>query len=558
MQQWMQRSIVFGMALLIALVILRHPVATNDGPVHVAFSNQILNQQGADHPLQHLAYQVQLKPNPNLAVYLLMAGLMKVFSASFAESFIQVLCLVGPVLAAYFAIYTIQPKNAWLSFFVLPISFNQMFFLGLYNHCISTAAFFLVIGTYFWMMKAPSIARAAVLAATLVLTFFCHASGFLMSVAGIDTLAATQVLLSWIRHRRILPAVKEHWYTFLASAAPFPLAALFLASGDKGTPVYGIHLGQRIKDFVKLHELAVNFPLRDRFTAMAVSGLLIAVVSVVIARILLNRTELPPQRKDQAIAAMVAGLVSIAIMLVFPDTMGGGWTHFRRFEIFPYFWAILVLAFDSFSTLVVGGMIAVSTSAAIALLISTMIRQAMVREQMAPLAEVDRLIGNHCTVLPIVPQSRPIGNYRQQEWMQYEPYFESASRLELTGDRVVLFNYLARLDAYPVHFQQSVEPQANIFRWKPLERSVQIKYVDINNFERDSGLRVDYILLWGEPEKKQPILEQQVRSAITNFGVIYKSPDGRVTLYERQNGLNGMCLASPPAMASEGVKAGGQ
>jgi len=111
-----------------------------------------------------------------------------------------------------------------------------------------------------------------------------------------------------------------------------------------------------------------------------------------------------------------------------------------------------------------------------------------------------------------------------------------------------LFNYLARLDAYPVHFQPSMEPQEHIFHWKPHQSEILIEKVDLPEFEKSSGISVDYILLWGSLKSAQPGMPDQVQQALFDFSVIYKSPDGLVMLYKRQSGGNGFCVA--PALPS--------
>jgi hypothetical protein len=550
MRQSAYRGVLLGLVILTILLILPHPLATNDGPVHLAFSHLILTAHQPDYPLQDQIYTIGLKVNPNLLVYLLMATLMRSFSPGVVESLVQILCLCGPILAAYFAISRINPKNAWLSIFVLPISLNQMFFLGLYNHCISTAAFFLAIGTYFWMSKSPSLPRALALSGTLILAFVCHASGFIMSMAGIGTLAGTAIVLQWRRERRIVPALIEQRYVLGAMLASCPLAGWFLRSGTKSVTEYGVSLSRRIWQFSKLQELAVNYPLRDRFVAGFISALLLVAFAFASRRLVRNRTVMSPQQRQQALGAIAGTLVAMVIMLAFPDNMGGGWTHFRRFEIYPYYWIILVLAFDSFSSIFAGVLLASGSAATVFLFASTIVRQNMIHKQMAPLAAVDQLIGNHCTVLPLVLESRPVGIYKQREWMQYEPFYQSASRLELTGDRVVLFNYLARLDAYPVHFHPSMEPQRLIFHWKPQQSEVWIEKVDIPEFEKSSGIPVDYILLWGSFKSARPGMTPQVQAALSGFSAVYKSDDGLVMLYKRQSGDKDLCMAAPVSMVT--------
>jgi hypothetical protein len=201
MERWVYRTFVVGLMLLVAILIAPHPIATNDGPVHLAFSNLMVTLHQPGHPLQQKAYYISLGPYPNLTIYILLDSLIRVVPPDIAESVIQILSIVGPIAACYFALGMINPRNVWLAVFLLPLSLNQMFFLGLYNHCISIAAFFLAIATYYWMLKAPSFARAAAVSGLLILAFFSHASGFIMAFAGIATISAILATRSYFRSR---------------------------------------------------------------------------------------------------------------------------------------------------------------------------------------------------------------------------------------------------------------------------------------------------------------------------------------------------------------------
>ena len=547
MQRWVYRVILLGLMFAAALPLARHAAVTSDGPVHVAFANLMATMPQAGHPLQQQAYTINSRPTPNLAVYLLLSALMRVSSPDIAESVVQILCLIAPVAACWFAIGRIDPKNVWLAVFVLPLSINQMFFLGLYNHCLSTAAFFLAIGTYFWMVKAPSILRALALAVSLMLTFFCHASGFIMAFAGIATMAAVSCVIPAFRDGSARRAIRRQIYTLVALLAPLPLAVLFLASGPRSgdRAHYGVSVLARLRQFFTLQLLAVNLP-RDTYIAQWVAVILLVALAYAIVRMILRRKDISGDRLEQVVGALAAALVSAAIMMLFPDNMGGGWTHFRRFEVFPYFWALLVLAFESFPMPVIGGMIAAGSATGLVLVSSVVSRQDLVREQAAPLAEVDHRIGSHCTVLPIVFKSRPDDNTGNPVWMTYGPYFQAASRLELTGDRVVLFNFLARLNVYPVRFRPNIEPQEQIFHWKPRQEQTAIKTIDVEGFERASNIRVDAILLWTSQGEIPEASHQQFANAVAQFNAVYTSSDGSMTLYRRKQGGNSLCTIVAP------------
>lgn len=549
MPRWVYRSILIGLMLLAVASVARFPAATNDGPAHLAFSNLLATMRQPNHPLQQQAYSISLRPNPNLAVYLLMAAMLRVFSPATVESIVQILCLIGPITACWFAIRMIDPeaaRNVWLAVFILPLTLNQMFFLGLYNHCISMAVFFLVVGTYFWMIKSPSFVRALALAACLVLTFLCHASGFIMAFAGVTVLSGTSFTFSLLRDRRLIAALRQQRYALTALLAPLPLAALFLASGGKGNTAYGDGIRYRLKKFATLQILAVDFH-RDTYVAWALSAILLAAFVIVTLRILARREQMPEQRRELAIATIAAALVSAAIMMAFPDSMGGGWTHFRRFEIFPFFWGILILAFHSYSLRIAAAMMAAGATTGVLLMSTMIMRQTLIHQELAPLAEIDRQVGSHCTVLPIVLEKKPWDETGKPVWIDYQPYFHSTSRLELTGDRVVLFNYLARLDVYPIRFRPNFEPQSHIFHWPPRWEKTTISTIDIDGFEASSGVKVDYILQWGFFNEVPEDLRQQTQSATSQFDAVYKSPDGSATLFHRRGGGNNFCTA--PAVA---------
>ncbi len=323
--------------LLVVILIAPHALVTNDGPVHLAFSSLMATMHQPGHPLQERAYSISLRPNPNLAVYFLLDALIRATSPGIAESILQILSIIGPIAACYFALLMINPKNVWLAVFILPLSLNQMFFLGLYNHCISTAAFFLTIGCYLWMIKAPSVRRAVALSGALVLTFLCHASGFIMAFAGIGVMSGTSFVLALLRGRGVRSGLWEQRYLLAAMLGPLPIVFLFLASATKGNSAqYGVSVLSRLKQFGTLNELAVNLE-RDVYIGEALSVILLVAFAVGAARIIMNRREMAPLVRDQAIATLAAALASGIIMMAFPDNMGGGWTHFRRFEIFPFF-----------------------------------------------------------------------------------------------------------------------------------------------------------------------------------------------------------------------------
>ena len=231
----------------------------------------------------------------------------------------------------------------------------------------------------------------------------------------------------------------------------------------------------------------------------------------------------------------------LVLALTFPDRLGGGWLHFERMALFPYFGAALCLACCPIPKPVQAVLASFAVMATLALLGDTVTLQWEIAHQMGPLADVNRLIGAHCSVLPIVLSSKPLDKDGRSLVMSYNPYFQVASRLELTDDRVALFNYQARSDVYPVLFQAGHDTQDLIFHWVPMQESTAIRTIDIERFEASSGMPVDYILQWGPLSAAAPELRQHVLRTEQGAERVYEAPDGRVALFRRATGRRSRC-----------------
>ena len=535
--------VVFGaLALLVVIVIVQQPFATNDGPVHMAFADLIANFHDQGRELQRDAYRVDLRLTPNLLPYLLMALLIDLSSVRIAESVIQILCLLGPTVASWLALRTIRRENAWLAVFVFPLSLNQLFFLGLYNYCLSTALFFLVVASYWRLNEVRSIAWSVVLGASLTLILTTHAGGFVAAMSGVGALIAAHVVLTWRREKvGFLVALMQQWHAVLAMLIPLPLLLMSL-SESAGAPVfYGPSLWERTISSGRLSILRQTGGT-DSIIALALSLGLLGLLAWAVVRLLRERATLAGKQVGAMVATLAALATSVGLMFVFPDTMGGGWTHFYRLILFPYFWILLLLAQQSFSNSEKVGMLGFATAISFALLGTTMTNEALVRAQMEPLQQVDRFVGEHCTVLPVILESRPVDSSGGAIATTRMPYFHAANRLEAHSDRVVLFNYLARLPNYPVRFLPQVEPQNLIFHWPPHYRGTTFDVVDLHRFEEASGIPVDYLLLIGDPQRQQGNLKDALYALTKSTQQLFGSRDQRVNLYLRPHQANSRCV----------------
>jgi hypothetical protein len=241
------------------------------------------------------------------------------------------------------------------------------------------------------------------------------------------------------------------------------------------------------------------------------------------------------------IGAMAAAFL---LMLSFPDTMGGGWTHFRRFVPLTFFSIILFLGVRPLSDRLKLAVMGVAALASFGLVVTTVYKQYEAQIQSQPLSRLASHIGKHCSVLPIVLNDRPVAAGGEPVKLHYEPFFQAPYLLGIENDRVVLFNYLARLKVYPVHFNPSMEPQQQLFHWKPNQEDVKVKDLDIDGFERSSGLSVDYILVWG-PEAKAPLkVREELEKQAQMSKVVFEDRDSGLKLYQRPKSPFSLCVTA--------------
>lgn len=508
-------------SVLLASVL---PIYTNDGPAHLGIANFLAH--AVEGSLATDMYRSNDTLNPNVAAYLVLIPLLKFVSTDHAESVVQLIALLGPPLAAYFAIAQIRYDRAWLAILILPLSFNQCFFLGLYNFCFSIVAFFLTLGAYFWMLRSDATKRVLFPIAMLYLAFFAHAAGFIAALVSIASLALMRVGLELRIHRTWGKSILSLKREFLIAASLTPLAWLMLTSNSKGPVIYGTWLQGRLLDLATLRILEVN-ALSDAKIGLVLNLVLIGGVVWGIVRLWFARAALSEDMAGLAGAvALVAALTLQA--LLFPDVMGGGWTHFLRMCLFPALTAPFCFAYLPLGSRTKAVIAIVAVGASVGLLASTMHTQGKVKEELAHLEAIDRIVGQHCAVLPVVLEKRP-----QNEQMRYSPFFHVATRLEHRYDRVALFNYIVRLDVYPIQYHEKHNVQELLFDWQPAQQRTAIEHLTVDRFEAQSGIPVDYLLRWGHADQAKMPLKADIANIAALSTLVYESADRRIQLYRR-------------------------
>jgi hypothetical protein len=527
-------TVIFWTLLVVLAAVLGYagPVLTSDGPAHVDTSHFLTLVNNPDWPMLNRLFEVNPTLSPNALGHFLLAGLMLVFPPLVAEQIVQALCLLSIPLAARLTLRRLAPGSGWIALFFFPVALQRMFYMGLYNYCLSLTGCILCIWAFLRLRERVSVGNSILLAALLLATLACQASGWMEAVVAVGTLSAVDS--AWRLHRgesfRLvlrLPAI-----TFMILVPGLLLFAQF-ASGAKGPHLtyYGPSPLSRLLTVLAGDPFA---PIGRSTAAVGlVLGLTLAFVAVSGA-IALSRTDRGQQDRSLRIAICMLPLGFLAFLMILPDAAGGGWTHTWRAEPLPYVGLALACAMLPPHRLVQGLAIAsatVGSVTAIAMLVWVQVWQ------VAPVArefnEADRLIGPHCTIAPILGQFKLDPANTAQ--LFYHPLFHIANRFELRGDRPVLFSYGARLPIYPVRFVPGVDPHRLLFGWEPGQSDTHVYKIDPIGYEAATGIPVDYILLWDMPGPDEASLFSAIRPSVLGAGyqLVYRSSGRRMELYQR-------------------------
>jgi hypothetical protein len=538
-------SLAFGtFTLLFALAPwLVTYFTTNDGPVHVAMTIVLdkLGQPG--YELTNAFYRSNVGPEPNWVTYVVLDALLKITSPYIAEKIVQSLVLISVPLAGRYALSFRGPQT-WLSLAVFPFTFNQMFFLGLYNFTASLTFFFVFMGLILRSvgpMHRRGVLHWIAITLCLFLLYFSHAMAYattMVALAAMVTFELATILLdtnSPLRarfKRTIVPLA--YWGT--ASIPAFALFVFYFTRHSGADSWYGFGLWERIHHLFDLAILVRQFRFDPLVSHVFQLGLASAMLYSGYRR-WQKTTDQTAEELGLSDALFFVFLCCIAIALAIPDVSGGGWTHYRRATLFVYFSAFLwISAFPAGNRLRVW--FTVSASAVTGMLwLSMMYSQTFASAQTAELMSVAPYIRNHSTIAPIVYSWAGIEDDSDKPIVaHYQPFFQGASRLQYEGDRVVLFSYNARLDVYPVKLREEMDPHPTLYSWGNDSKKMDVYHFNIEWFERASGRQLDYIVTFGRPtEESFRLLSELVQERIKEFSFkkVYASPSGRVVLYER-------------------------
>jgi len=522
------------LALLALVVVVSGPFLTSDGPAHVSMAHFLLRAGDPAWPMLNRLYKVNPILPPNALSDLLLAGLMWIVPPLTAEQIVQGLCLVSVPLAARLTLRRLAPESAWIALFFFPVALQRLFFLGLYNYCLSLTGALLCVWGYLRFRERGSIASGVLLSGLLFGTCACQAAGWIEAVLAIATMASIDAWLRWRAGEGVRAVIRQPAAVLSGMLPGIMLFGVYvlLGPGD-GRIVYGPSPVERLTQVLRGDPFA---PI-GRTTAIVSLMLGLTLMAVAAAGAIRFFLELPREYAGERrlrVATCMLPLVFLGFLLIIPDEAGGGWTHTLRAEVFPYVGLALVCAvLPTWRAVKAVAAVAAAGGSVVAIGMAFWVQVADVPSALKEFNEANDYIGPHCTIAPVLAQFKldPENTAR----LYYHPFFHIADRFELRLDRPVLFSYIARLPIYLVEFRPNADPQRLLYGWQPSQRDTHVTKLNLARFEAESGIPVDYVLLWDVPTASQSDRDSSIRAAIADarYRLVFKSSGNRMELYQR-------------------------
>jgi hypothetical protein len=506
-------------ALLVAVLLpiwLLPIFATQDGPVHL-HNADLLRRMALGEGRLHEFYWIKWTPKPNVLGHLLLMGLLTVATPLVADKILLSLLLVGGALAGRYAMRAISPGRDFLALLLVPLLLNRLLYLGFYNFCLGVVLLLVLLGYWIGNQDRMTWWRGAILGVMGIGLHLSHLSVAMVALVSVGALLLASVGQKGFAQRALITAI-----------ALLPTAVLVggytLAYAPPAEqPV--VSLTQRVRDLATFDVLASLHPL-EIYVGMAMAVLLL----VLLLRAAVVRVRW--RRLNQFDALLLCAGVLLA---------GYFWQRGRTAEnlfvperalVLVGLVLVLWLAANPWGRLAQTAVPLAATVLTLALAGSQWRVMRQLQPTLAEFVSVATRIAPGKTM--VVLNFSPEGPGRRQGPVL--PLLHASSYIAIARQAIDLGNYEAMTGHFQLRFHARRDPiihRAYIeWTWHSAPDA------DISNYERASGAKVDYVLVWGDEKATTRMSQRLSRKLQGDYHLIeHSQPHGWMRLYERNPGV---------------------
>jgi hypothetical protein len=437
-------------ALLMPLVLV-HYFPSADGPSHVLNASLLNRMLFQGDPQLKDWFTLNPVAVPNWSGHLILMVLLPILSGPVAERVLVGIYVLGFLLAFRYMLRGLARETQGWEFMALPLVYNMHLYWGFYNFCLSLAAYLFLLGFFLRHEGAWNRVRVALLACLALLLYLSHGLMFLFGLL-------TVILLPLVRRRSDLSGA------FRAMCIPalafLPAVLLYIDFA-----LFRVRRADSIVEWPQLrYSASLLFSLSPLASFVGPERLLAAAYALLVyGLVALRLWQL--RHKWPAPELLCLALVGALSVFLMPVTASGGTMITPRLVYLPVFVLIgwLVCAPIPRPWPLVGAALSIAIAASMQLVRIPLYR--VYDREMTQLSA------------SLTPQVHPAGLYAEDTGKLIGPLTNSGrssapdispSALAFLGvskKAMILSNYEAHQDHFPLLFRQERDPYDHIIRY---------------------------------------------------------------------------------------------
>ncbi len=520
-------AFVAMLAAELALVLVPRHFVTGDGPFHVGVAALFRDFAEGHTGLVDHYYQWRSFPVPNLLADVGLAALLTVFGSALAEKLLLATYVLSLPLALLYAVRGICPRNTWLVFLAFPLTFTFALNFGFYDFSFSVVAFLIVAG-YTWRHRSHlSWRHATVLCALLFLAFFTHAVGYLESLLFVVLVLGTE----WFRTGRDHRALRLGSLALVITPS-LVLFGWFMVTTSTGVPS-SLWAGEpRYEVLIDVLTLSWGITSYSGYETIATAALALVVAGLVISIIVREPVRLRQLARDGLVLFTIVGAVA-TVAAPFSVQSGGSFIS-QRLALFPAYGAILWIANHR-----VPRLLAVST-----VVTACLVACALAAIRLPTYQKLDRVMTDYLSVEPCLATGSTMvqanfGTVLPDRDNRVDPFSDTTGVLAADLRGIDVGTSQGSLPYFQLRYRPAVDPNTYLLRPNSSGIASTPPSLDPLGYERHTGGRVDYILLFGRnqhdpAELADPIWKRFSRELHSGYRLAAISPLGWVQAWVRR------------------------
>lgn len=498
---------------------------SQDGPVHLSNVTILKKLLTDSHTIYHEFFNINSDTLSNWLFYLILAAIISFVPALTAEKIILTAYILLLPISVRYAVNSINPKNRFVSFLILPFIYNYTFHMGFYSFIFSLSGFFFLIGFWFKHREKPTFSSTFILALIALTTYLFHIVSFFMAGFTIGLILIIEIIRTLKKQtipisNSLTTCSKDILSVTIAFSPSLLCTMIFLSNNGIGMGSFE-HATGRLHNFLMLGTLH-SFNTYELYFTSLLFFLFCTICFFVFDQKYRNKLY------DNSDSLAIVSFCSIILYFFVPDKLSGGSALILRLLLYPFFIMILWLGAQhihkSLKRYIILSTIIFSLSLICIHAWNYSILNTYIKKYLSTIHHIE----SNTTILPI-------SFNRKRGSLRVATFEHAASYITTQKEVVELKNHQASKKYFPIKYKPELDPFAHLSVNGGLNK-IPPK-IDMQKYSMRTTKKIDYVLVWDYSKKfsNNTTAKKIFSNLDQNYNLIYQENNvPMVRLYQRK------------------------